>query len=62
MPDDETMIEKGDRLLFCGMREAMNSLNWILTDIASLNYVMQYEIEPESYLLKQLRKRFKGRD
>lgn len=62
MPDDDARIEKGDRLLFCGMREAMNSMNWILTATASLNYVMQYEIEPESYILKLLSKRFKGRD
>ena len=61
MPDDDTRLEKGDQLLFCGMREAMNSMNWILTAIASLNYVMQYEIEPESYLLKVLmRKTFRS--
>lgn len=63
MPADETAIEDGDQILFCGMREAMNSMNWILTAMASLNYVMQYEIEPESWLLKILmRKRYKARD
>jgi voltage-gated potassium channel len=63
MPDDATLIKHGDRILFCGMRESMNSMNWTLTVMASLNYVMNYENEPESYLLKALmRKRFKGRD
>ena len=63
MPDDETEIKHGDRILFCGMREAMNSMNWTLNVMTSLNYVMNYENEPESYLLKALmRRRFKGRD
>jgi voltage-gated potassium channel len=63
MPDDASIIKHGDRILFCGMRESMNSMYWTLTVMASLNYVMNYENEPESYLLKALlRKRFKGRE
>ena len=63
MPDDETELKDGDRILFSGMREAMNSMNWTLNVMASLNYVMNYENEPESYLLKALmRKRFKGHE
>ncbi len=63
MPDDETVLEDGDSILFCGMREAMNSMNWTLKIMASLNYVMNYENEPESYLLKALsRKRYKGQE
>ncbi len=63
MPDDETEIKDGDRILFCGMREASNSMNWTLNVMASLNYVMNYNSEPESYLLKALTpKKFKGRE
>ena len=63
MPDDETEIKDGDHILFCGMREASNSMNWTLNVMASLNYVMNYTSEPESYLLKALtRKKFKGRE
>jgi hypothetical protein len=63
MPDDETEIKHGDRILFCGMREAMNSMNWTLNVMTSLNYVMNYENEPESYLLQALmKKRYKGKD
>ena len=63
MPDDAAPIKAADRILFCGMRESMNSMNWTLTVMASLNYVMNYENEPESYLLKAfMRKRFKGRE
>lgn len=63
MPDDEILLKDGDRILFCGMRETMNSMNWTLNEISSLNYVMNYDNEPESYLLKALtRKKHKGRD
>lgn len=62
MPDDKTMIEDGDHILFCGMREDMNSMNWTLKVLASLNYVMDYENEPESYLLRVMHKKFKTRE
>jgi len=61
MPDDETELKDGDRILFCGMREAMNSMNWTLNVMSSLNYIMNYDNEPESYLIKALtRKKYKG--
>ena len=61
MPDDETELKDGDCILFCGMREAMNSMNWTLNVMSSLNYIMNYDNEPESYLLKVLtRKKYKG--
>lgn len=63
MPDDDIRLEDGDRIIFCGMREAMNSMNWTLNVMTSLNYVMNYDTEPESWLLKTImRKKFKGRE
>lgn len=63
MPEDEIRLEDGDQVVFCGMREAMNSMNWTLNVMASLNYVTKYDNEPESYLLKALsRKKLKGRE
>jgi voltage-gated potassium channel len=59
MPDDSTKIESGDRILFCGKREAMNSMNWILQIMNSLNYVMKYENEPESYFCCMIKRKFK---
>lgn len=53
MPDEEYPIKAGDRILFCGMTESMNSMNWILKVMGSLNYVMSYENEPESYLWRK---------
>jgi Trk K+ transport system NAD-binding subunit len=63
MPEDDIRLEDGDQIVFCGMREAMNSMNWTLNVMASLNYVTKYDNEPESYLLKALtRKKLKGRE
>ena len=62
MPDDSTKIESGDRILFCGMSEAMNSMHWTLHVMSSLNYVMSYENEPESYICRYLKQKFKGRE
>ncbi len=60
MPDDSTKIESGDRILFCGKREAMNSMHWILYVMSSLNYVMNYKDEPESYFWRKLTQKHKG--
>jgi Trk K+ transport system NAD-binding subunit len=63
MPEDDIELKDGDQILFCGMREAMNSMNWTLNVMTTLNYVMSYANEPESYLLKAImRLRYKGQD
>ena len=62
MPDDSTKIKGGDRILFCGMREAMNSMHWTLHVMSSLNYVTSYENEPEAFIWRKLTQKFKGRE
>jgi len=62
MPEDETVLKDGDCVLFCGMRKAKNSMQWTLKVMSSLNYVLRYESEPESYLFKQMSRLFKGRE
>jgi len=63
LPDDDIRLKDGDHIVFCGMREAMNSMNWTLNVLTSLNYIMNYNSEPDSYLLKLLmRKKYKGRE
>ena len=62
MPEDETVLKDGDSVLFCGMRKAKSSMQWTLKVMSSLNYVMRYETEPESYLFKKLSRLFKGRE
>ncbi|MBT8120204.1 MAG: hypothetical protein KJN89_10855, partial [Gammaproteobacteria bacterium] len=61
MPDEDIRLADGDQIVFCGMREAMNSMNWTLNVMTSLNYIMNIKDEPDSYLLKMLmRKKYKG--
>jgi len=62
MPEDETVLKDGDCVLFCGMRRAKNSMQWTLKVMSSLNYVMRYDTEPESYLLRQVTRLFKGQE
>ncbi|MCK5394996.1 MAG: NAD-binding protein [Gammaproteobacteria bacterium] len=62
MPDDTTPIQSGDHILFCGMLEAMNSMHWTLKVMSSLNYVMSFENEPESYLWRKLKQAYKGKE
>ena len=62
MPDDATHLQSGDQVLFCGMYEAMNSMHWTLKVMSSLNYVMSYENEPESYLWRKLKRKYRGEE
>jgi voltage-gated potassium channel len=62
MPDDSTPIQSGDHILFCGMLEAMNSMHWTLKVMSSLNYVMSFESEPESYMWRKLKQKYKGEE
>lgn len=62
MPEDETALQDGDCILFCGMRQAKNSMYWTLNVMSSLNYIMSYESEPESYLLRQMSRLIKRRE
>lgn len=62
MPEDETALEDGDCILFCGMRQAKSSMHWTLNVMSSLNYIMSYESEPESYLLRLMSRIIKRRE
>ncbi len=59
MPDDDIELKPGDQILFCGKREAKDGMHWILQVMSSLNYVMTYENEPESYIWRKLSRRYK---
>ena len=54
MPDEDTEICIGDKILFCGTREVKNSMDWTLKVMSSLNYVMTFKNEPESYVWRIL--------
>ncbi len=59
MPEDSTELKLDDHILFCGKREAKDGMHWILQIMSSLNYVMTYENEPESYIWRKLSRRYK---
>ena len=54
MPDDEIDIKAGDKILFCGTTEVKNSMDWTLKVMSSLNYVMTFKNEPESFAWRLL--------
>ena len=54
MPGDDVEIQRGDRILFCGTREVKNSMDWTLKVMSSLNYVMTFRNEPESFVWRLL--------
>ncbi len=62
MPDDSNEIKAGDQILFCGMREAMNSMQWTLNSMSNLNYVMTFESEPESFIWRKISRKYKGHE
>ncbi|MDH5611814.1 MAG: NAD-binding protein [Gammaproteobacteria bacterium] len=50
LPNDDIDIEMNDRILFCGTHDVKRNMNWTLNVMRSLNYVMSFEDEPESYI------------
>ena len=50
LPDDELEIKIGDKLLFCGTHQVKDNMHWTLNVMHSLNYVMSFKDEPESYI------------
>ncbi len=62
MPDENIEIKAGDKILFCGKREAKDAMRWILQVMSSLNYVMSYENEPESYIWRKFLRRRQSKE
>lgn len=62
MPDDKIELQAGDRILFCGKREAKNAMRLSMQVMSSLNYVMTYESEPESYIWRKFGRRYRGEE
>ena len=50
LPEDEQEINVGDELLFCGSHQVKDNMHWTLNVMRSLNYVMSFEDEPESFV------------
>jgi len=50
LPDDDIEIKMGDELLFCGTYQVKDNMHWTLNVMRSLNYVMSFKDEPDSYI------------
>lgn len=55
LPADDIPLAAGDRILFCGRREAARALNWTLDNVNVLDYVRRGEERPNGYVWRRLR-------
>jgi Trk K+ transport system NAD-binding subunit len=62
LPEEDLELIAGDKILFCGKREAKDAMHWTLEVTSSLNYVMSYENEPESYIWRKIMHSKKTKD
>jgi len=62
LPGEETEIKSGDRILFCGRRDAKDAMHSTMEVMNSLNYVMSYETEPEGYFWRKVMRSKKKRE
>ena len=62
MPTDDIAIKPGDQLLFCGLPVAERSMKWMVNDLHTLNYVMTYEDEPDSFVWRKIHLLLKRKD
>jgi Trk K+ transport system NAD-binding subunit len=53
MPENDIDLKAGDKILFCGKHDAKDAMLWIQQVMSSLNYVMSYESEPESFIWRK---------
>jgi len=54
LPDEESVLEMGDRLLFCGTAHAFARMQWNLCHGPTLEYVLTGEEKPRSWLWRRL--------
>ena len=55
LPEEDTKIKDGDRLMFCGQKEARQQMQWTIQNDDVLMYVLTGEEHPSGYLWKWLR-------
>lgn len=59
LPDEDTELLAGDKLLFCGTRHAFSTMEWILCHGPTLEYVLTGEDKPRSWIWRKLAQRSK---
>ncbi|MES9830890.1 MAG: NAD-binding protein [Candidatus Thiodiazotropha sp. LLP2] len=56
LPEEDLIVQKDDRLLFCGKVSARNRMEWTLQNENALNYILTGETSPQGWVWRQLRK------
>ncbi|MCW9078001.1 MAG: NAD-binding protein [Gammaproteobacteria bacterium] len=57
LPDPDTPMKAGDRLLVCGDRAAFRRMKWTVSHRHTLDYVMTGEDRPQSWIWRKLTRR-----
>jgi len=57
LPDPDTPLKVGDRLLLCGNRAAFTRIQWTLSNRHTLDYVRTGQEQPQSWIWRELMKR-----
>jgi voltage-gated potassium channel len=50
LPTDETKLDPGDRILFCGLPRAPGTMSWALFDAQVLRYIREGEQGPQGFV------------
>jgi Trk K+ transport system NAD-binding subunit len=62
LPDESTELKAFDQLLFCGLRKVKYTMTLTLSDLSTLNYIMTYKNEPQSYIWKKITRLLQKQD
>lgn len=57
VPNENMVVESGDRILFCGRSQAHSDMLWVIRNVDVLHYVLTGEEHPSSYLWKWIKRR-----
>jgi Trk K+ transport system NAD-binding subunit len=57
LPEEGLLVQKDDRLLFCGKFSARNGMEWTLQNENALNYILTGETRPQGWIWRRLKKR-----
>ncbi len=55
LPEDETQLKQGDRLLVCGRASARERMSWTLQNEHALSYVLTGETRPQGWVWQALK-------
>jgi Trk K+ transport system NAD-binding subunit len=54
LPEEDTVLRRGDRLLFCGRPHARERMDWTLQNRNALDYILTGEHRPEGFIWRVL--------